>query len=60
MLLILRAMTLLACLLLIVWTLIFPLATLLAFAFVIPLALLAGEFTRSLELRRVKSYRRRL
>ena len=55
MLLMLRALALLACLLLIVWTLIFPLATLLAFAFVIPLALLAGEFSRGLKPRKIRS-----
>ena len=46
-LLLLRALATLLCVLLVVWTMVFPLATILAFAFVVPLLALLAEIARA-------------
>ena len=45
--LLLRALAALLCALLVVWTMVFPLATILAFAFVVPLLALLAEIARA-------------
>ncbi len=47
--LLLRALTTFLCVLLVVWTMVFPLATILAFAFVVPLVALLAEVARAMK-----------